>query len=132
MLRSTLALVLVSFSLTALVGCSGGPDSDEGTSPPASSDKDPAKTSDSTDPSGDGKSEPKPAPKDEESSLGPQCTAYLACCDEIAEEQPALAGSCDQTRKSIEDATEKGASTETYESSCKQALSAIKGAGYCE
>ena len=69
---------------------------------------------------------------DTESSIGPQCTSYLACCDEIAESQPALAGSCDSTRKSVADATKKGASTDSLESSCKQALATMQSAGYCD
>jgi hypothetical protein len=109
------------------VGCTGGPDSDEGTSPPASKQnqgtQDPAKSSDSTDPAAD---------EDKSSSVGPECDAYFDCCDEVAKEQPSLAGSCDQTRKTVDDAVKKGASTETYESSCKQALATMQGAGYCK
>jgi len=128
MIRSILGVVLVvSLSLTGVAGCSGGPDSDEGTSPPASGQgqgtKAPSKSSDSTD----------PAPgEDESSSAGPECDAYFDCCDEVAKEQPSLAGSCDQTRKAVDDAVKKGASTETFESSCKQALSSMQSAGYCK
>ena len=128
MVRSILGVVLVSLSLSGLVGCSGGSDSDEGTSAPANGQgkgtTDPAKSSDSTDPA-DGQDE-------SGSSIGPECEAYFDCCDEVAKDQPSLAGSCDQTRKSVEDATKKGVTTETYESSCKQALSAMQGAGYCK
>ncbi|MBX3209227.1 MAG: hypothetical protein KF764_29615 [Labilithrix sp.] len=125
MLRSTLSTVLVSLSLAALAGCSGGSDPDEGTSAPTSAQntKEPSKASDS-----DGT---EPA-DDEGSSLGPECKSYLACCDEIAESQPALAGSCDSTRKSVEDATKKGTATTSFESSCKQALASMQSAGYCE
>ncbi|MBX3202548.1 MAG: hypothetical protein KF894_30760 [Labilithrix sp.] len=125
MLRSTLCTVLVSLAMCALVGCSDSSEPDEGTAP-ASAQKtnDPAKSSDGTEP-------PEGADKDG-SSLGPDCTSYLACCDEIAEAQPALAGSCDATRKSIEDAVEKGTSTASFESSCKQALASMQSAGYCE
>jgi hypothetical protein len=110
------------------VGCAGGPDEKE--NPPASGDessKTPAKgsssDSDSTEPSDDEKGG---------SSIGPQCTSYFACCEEIAAQQPALAGSCDSTKSSVEDAVEKGASTESYESACKQALTSMKSAGYCK
>jgi hypothetical protein len=51
---------------------------------------------------------------------------------EIADKQPSLAGACDSTKKSVEDAVAKGASTSTYESSCKQALEAMQGGGYCK
>jgi hypothetical protein len=110
-------------SLAALAGCTGGSDDEENNTPaPAEeSSKTPAKSSgdsDNTD--------------TEKSSAGPECTAYLACCDEIAAEQPALAGSCDTTRSTIDDAVGKGASTDSYESACKQALSSMKGAGYCK
>lgn len=128
MFRSIFGVVLVSLSaLVGVVGCSGGPDSDEGTSPPSSGEgqgtKTPAKSSDSTDPEGG---------EDEKSSAGPECEAYFDCCDEVAEAQPSLAGSCDQTRKAVDDAVKKGASTETYESSCKQAIAAMQSAGYCK
>ena len=127
MFRSTLGVILVSLCVLALAGCSGGPDSDEGTSAPATGQgqgtKEPAKASDSTDPAGG---------EDEKSSIGPECEAYFDCCDEVAKDQPSLAGSCDQTRKAVDDATKKGASTETYESSCKQALATMQGAGYCK
>jgi len=127
MLRTILGIVLVSCSLAGLVGCSGGPDSDEGTNAPATGEGDrakaPAKSSDGSEPANS---------DDASSSIGPECEAYFDCCDEIAKEQPSLAGSCDSTRKAVEDATEKGASTETYESSCKQALATMQGAGYCK
>ncbi len=127
MVRSIFGVVLVALSLSAVVGCSGGSDSDEGTSAPASKDgqgsSDPSKSADSTDPAAGDKSS---------SSIGPECEAYFDCCDEIAKAQPSLAGSCDQTRKAVEDATKQGASTATYESSCKQALATMQGAGYCK
>jgi hypothetical protein len=44
----------------------------------------------------------------------------------------ALAGSCDSTRKSVDDTTKKGGSTSALESSCKQALATMKSAGYCK
>ncbi len=133
MFRSIFGVVLVSLSgLVGVVGCSGGPDSDEGTSPPSSGEgqgtKSPAKSSDSTDPGG---GEDKGG-EDKKSSAGPECEAYFDCCDEVAEAQPSLAGSCDQTRKAVDDAVKKGASTETYESSCKQAIAAMQSAGYCK
>lgn len=124
MLRSTLATVLVALSICALVGCSDSSEPDQSTAP-ASAQKtnDPAESSDGTDPAGG---------ESEGSSLGPECTSYLACCDELAEAQPALAGSCDATRKSVEDAVEKGTSTASFESACKQALASMQSAGYCE
>lgn len=121
-----LRLLSVTLASMTLFACAaGGPDPS------------PTKPASSTASSSDGTAPEKDAAKgssgdDEPSGLGPSCEAYLACCDELAEEQPALAGSCDQTRTAIEDAQEKGASTASYESSCKSALSSMKSSGYCK
>lgn len=112
MVRSIFAVGLVSLSLSGLVGCSDDSDSDE--------PKAPGKSAESTEPKG-GKS-----------SSGPECTKYFECCEEVAKAQPALAGSCDSTKKSVDDAISKGASTDSYESACKQALSAMQSGGYCK
>lgn len=119
--RSTVfALVFATVSLAA---CAGGPDPDQGTTTGSgSAAKEPTAASETNEPAGSEEAEP---------SVGPECTKYFACCDEIAKAQPALAGSCDSTRKAVADATEKGASTASYESACKQALASMKGAGYC-
>ncbi len=127
MLRSTLSAVLVSLSIAALTGCSGGPDSDDGEGAPASGKR----NSDSSKSSDESATEPTKG-GDTESSIGPQCMSYLACCDAIAESRPALAGSCDSTRRSVEDAQEKGAGADSLESSCNQALATMQSAGYCE
>jgi hypothetical protein len=128
MIRFTqLVLIVSSTALIGLTGCSGG--SEEGTGTPTSSSsgsdgsaEKPAKSSDSG----------SPAPEDDEASVGPQCTEYFACCEEIAKSQPALAGSCDSTRTAVESATKKGASTASYESACEQALTSMQSAGYCK
>ena len=118
---------LLSFTLASLslVACAaGGPDRD--------TDQPSGKTSSSKDGTEPSKDTTSGDTASEGSSLGPQCEAYLECCTELAEAQPALAGSCDSTRSSIESAQEKGASTASYESSCKSALASARSAGYCE
>jgi hypothetical protein len=124
MLRSNLIALALGLSVAGLAGCSGGPDSTEPTPAPASSStaKEPAKSTDPTTPAED---TAKP-------SVGAQCTAYLACCDEVAKSTPAAAGSCDSTRTQLEAAQEKGTSTASLESSCKQALASMKSAGFCK
>lgn len=124
MLRLLSAAALATVALSLAACAAGGPDRDP--------NKEPAPTTtskDGTQPTKDGGSS---SSTSEGSSLGPECKAYLDCCDEVAASQPALAGSCDSTRSSIEQAQEKGASTAQYESSCKQALSSMKSAGYCK
>jgi hypothetical protein len=125
---SNVARLVLALSLAGLAACAGGPDSDsDGQTPaPASSGtakggKEPAKSTDSTTPA-----------EDDKPSVGAECTAYLACCDEVAKSTPAAAGSCDATRTQLESAQDKGTSTASLESSCKQALAGMKSAGYCK
>lgn len=125
MFRSTFGVILVSLSLAALVGCSGGSDDPPA---PTGQDKTSAQQGEKEKSTGTGKEDQ----GKETSSAGPECEAFLDCCDEVAADQPAFAGACDSSRKSIDDAIEKGASTDTYESSCKQALSGMQSAGHCK
>jgi hypothetical protein len=46
--------------------------------------------------------------------------------------QPSLAASCDSVQTQIESAQSNGASTASYESSCKSGLSTFQSAGYCK
>jgi hypothetical protein len=126
LLSVTAVSLSLSLSLSLFACAAGGPDPQPNQQPSPSSTTSSSK--DGTEPAKDGGS----SGSDSAGSLGPQCTAYLDCCDEVASSQPALAGSCDQTRTSIEQAQEKGASTAQYESSCKQALASMKSAGYCK
>lgn len=119
------SVTAVSLSLSLFACAAGGPDPQPNQQPAPSST---SSSKDGTEPAKDAGA----SGSDSTGSLGPQCTAYLDCCDEVAASQPALAGSCDQTRTSIEQAQEKGASTAQYESSCKQALASMKSAGYCK
>ena len=65
-------------------------------------------------------------------SLGPSCTAYIACCKELATSQPQVAASCDAVQKQIESAQTSGASTASYESVCKSGVTSFQSAGYCK
>ena len=65
------------------------------------------------------------------SALGPSCTAYVACCEEVAAMSPQLAASCDSVKSQIEMAQANGVSTSTYEASCKSGINSFKSAGYC-
>jgi hypothetical protein len=123
-----------ALALASLAGCSGGSTTTtkSGTSgTPATSSTSPSTPA----PSGSGSSSSSggEAPEDENgASLGPSCTAYLACCDEVAAKVPQLGSSCDSTRKSITDAQGKNASVDAYESACKSGLDGFKSAGYCK
>ena len=64
-------------------------------------------------------------------SLGPQCTAYMACCEEIAKGMPQLGASCDSVKTQIETAQRNGTSTSAYEPGCKSGIATFKNAGYC-
>jgi hypothetical protein len=99
----------------------------------------------STSSTGTGTSPTEPAGKDGGSSskddggssnggadLGPSCTAYVACCEELAKSQPQLAASCDAVQKQIDTAQANGVSTETYESACKSGVTSFQSAGYCK
>ncbi len=65
-------------------------------------------------------------------SLGPQCTAYMACCDEVAKGMPQFGASCDSVKTQIESAQSNGTSTSAYEPGCKSGLATFKSAGYCK
>ncbi len=111
-------LIVTALGLASLVGCS------DGTTTTKSGTPAPSSTS-STEPAPSGSA---PAT----SSLGPSCTAYLACCDAVAAKNPQLGASCDSTRKSLTDAQGKSASIDAYESACKSGLDGFKTAGYCK
>ena len=129
MIRPFFSVALVSMALAA-VAC-GGTDDPQPSSSTSSNSPDDGDTQDSQ-----GSSDT-PEGSDEgddssESSVGPQCEAYFACCKEIADEHPEVAASCDQTKSQIDAAEEKGASTSSYESACESALDAAKSAAYCD
>jgi hypothetical protein len=127
MLRTTLSVLLLSLSALALGACTKEePSSDDDNSSDDSTNDDNKKSSkDATEAEGDDDD-------DSKASVGPNCTAYLECCDELAEDQPSVAQSCDTTRKAIDDAVESGAAVESYETACKSAVSSWKSAGYCK
>jgi hypothetical protein len=66
------------------------------------------------------------------SALGASCTAYVACCEELAKSQPQLAASCDAVQKQIDTAQASGASTASYEAACKSGVTSFQSAGYCQ
>jgi len=65
-------------------------------------------------------------------ALGPSCTAYVACCKELAASQPQLGASCDAVQKQISSAQAQGVSTASYESACKSGVTSFQSAGYCK
>jgi hypothetical protein len=66
------------------------------------------------------------------SALGPACKEYIACCEDLAEENPQVGASCDSVKDQIEKAQKSGVSTSSYESACKSGTSSFKSAGYCK
>ncbi len=114
--RIVIGLLVLSSSIASLVGCSSDESSTPSTTPAPAGSGSASSDSDKATPS----------------SLGPKCTSFLDCCEQIAKSQPALAGSCTSTSDAIDRAIEQGASTSTYETSCGQALETMKQAGYCK
>lgn len=117
--RSTFAFV--SFvTLAAVTGCAGG------------DDPKPTTSQSSTTPAGSntGSGDTNGA-STAEASVGPECTAYLACCDELAAKYPSAAASCDTTKQQLEKAQGQ-AQTDAVESSCKSALAQMKASGMCK
>lgn len=66
------------------------------------------------------------------SDLGPECTAYVDCCNALADSQPSIKSSCDQFQKSVESGQAQGVSPDQYEATCKSAVDSYKSAGYCK
>ena len=120
--QSLLFVSLVSLSFASIVACGDGSTVVTGSGTSTSP----------TEPSDGGKDGSSSGSHSSSGDLGPQCTAYLACCDEVAAQVPQLGASCDSTRTSIKSAEDKGASTDSYESACSSGLSGFKNAGYCK
>lgn len=125
MLRHSLPL-LSSIALTSvLVACSGG------TTTTSSGNPSPTGSSTSaTDPPAKGSSGSSGSSKG--SALGASCTAYVACCEEIAESTPQVAASCDAFKTQVESGQANGVATSSYEAACKSGLASFKSAGYCD
>jgi ABC-type Fe3+-hydroxamate transport system substrate-binding protein len=119
-MRHLLSLVPVSLSLV-LAACSSDDSSTKQPAPASTgtSATEPAKGTPATPPSGTG-------------SLGPSCTAYVACCKEVAAKQPAAGASCDTLTKTIDDAQKKGTATSSFEPGCKSGVDAFQTAGFCK
>lgn len=138
MLRSTLSVLFLSLSALCLGACTKEDTSSDSDKSADSDDDDDKDTSSSSGSKKSGKStdkdttKPKGDDDDSETSVGPNCTAYLECCEDLAEDQPSVADSCDTMRKAIEDAVDKGASADSYEAGCKSAVTSWKSAGYCK
>jgi hypothetical protein len=124
---------LLALFLGALAGCStGGPG--EITSPIPEQQGQGQTGSGNTPTTGDTKNGTSQTPASTSTatgggSLGPQCTAYIACCDQAAASHPEIASTCSSVKSSLEKAAGQAASLET---SCKSGLDAYKSAGYCE
>lgn len=120
MVRSARIILASLFVISGLMGCSDDTDDSSSSSSGGNSSKtDDKKTDDKT---GD----------DKAGDIGPKCTAYLACCDELVAEQPAMAGACDSTKTSLANAKDNATSADSLESACEQALQAAQGAGHCK
>lgn len=132
MIRPFFSVALVSLALAA-VACGGTDDPQPSSSTSSNSPQDDSDDSNGSTASGE-QSEGSDESEDDsaDSSLGPQCEVYFACCEEIVDDHPQLAASCDQTKSQIDAAEEKGASTSSYESACESALDAARSAGYCD
>lgn len=111
------ALPLLSLSIVAfvVVACSSG-------------------TTGSPSPFGSGASptDPKDGTGTEGSELGPACTEYLACCEELAKKTPQLAMSCEATKTQLETGQANGIATSSFEASCKSGVASLESAGYCK
>ena len=129
MLRHSLPLFVGTALVSLLSACTTGTTTTTSGNPSpkgsSTSATEPAKDGGSS--SGEGAGE-----GDGEGSLGPQCTAYIACCEEIAATTPAAAASCDSVKTQIENAEKNGVSAAQYEASCKSGISTFKNAGYCK
>lgn len=117
-MRFVFSVLPLSFCLV-LAACSSDDDNKKSSSPAPSSTS-------ATDPG------PAKGGKASGGDLGPQCTKYLECCDELVKDNPQVGASCDTVKKSITDTQKKGQSTDTLESACKQGVSGFQAAGYCK
>lgn len=135
-LRSTASIAIFAFALTA--GCAtGGPDATTTSSDPT----EPCGTSSSAKHAGSSSSSSSSSSHDtsddsssdsSDDALGPQCQAYLDCCDQIAESQPSMSGSCDGMRDQLANVQDEGLSTSSYEPTCKSAHNSLRNAGLCD
>ena len=113
--------LFLALATSSLFACGTGETTSTGPAPTGSSTS-------STDPADGGKGEGGSGG----AALGPSCTAYVACCKELAASQPQLAASCDAVQKQIDSAQAQGVSTASYESACKSGVTSFKSAGYCK
>jgi hypothetical protein len=134
------ALILGTGLLVALSACTGGSDDDSnsggGTAPPTAPTTDSTPTKPGTDNTptkpGTGSATSGGSSSTATSSLGPNCTAYVECCKQVATAQPALQQACDTMDKNIEAAKQRGVSSEQFESACKQAVDVWKQTNQCK
>lgn len=126
MLRHSLALFVGTALVSLLSACTTGTTTTSGNPSPKGS------STSATEPAKDGGSSSGEGEGEGEGSLGPQCTAYIACCEEVAATTPAAAASCDSVKSQIENAEKNGVSAAQYEAGCKSGISTFKSAGYCK
>lgn len=118
-MRHVLSSIVI---VASLVAC-GGEDT---------SSKQSTSSTEPTDPSGSATAKEGTEGSKATGSTGASCTAYIACCKQVAEKFPQAAASCDSTKSAIDQAQKQGASTASYESACKNGLDGFKQAGYCK
>lgn len=126
LLAGTALVSLLSACTTGTTTTTSGNPSPKGSSTSAT---EPAKDGGSSGGEGDGAGD---GAGEGDGSLGPQCTAYIACCEEVAATTPAAAASCDSVKTQIENAEKNGVSAAQYEASCKSGIATFKSAGYCK
>jgi hypothetical protein len=118
------ALALTLASSVPLAGCAAGDDQPTyivlSTNPTCG-----------TEDAGAGKGSSSGSSGSSSSTIGAQCKAYLACCEELSTSSPSMASSCSALEDQIKSADKNGLSTSTYETSCKSGLDAARRAGHC-
>ena len=117
--------LFLALATSSLFACGTGETTSTGPAPTGSSTS-------STDPADGGKGEGGSGSGSGGAALGPSCTAYVACCKELAASQPQLGASCDAVQKQISSAQAQGVSTASYESACKSGVTSFQSAGYCK
>lgn len=125
MLRSSFFLLASVIASLSAVACGSGSATRTGSGEAGTS-------ASATDPADDPDGGKKDGSTNGGASLGPSCTAYVACCEELAASQPQLAASCDAVQKQIDTAQASGVSTASYESACKSGVTSFQSAGYCK
>jgi hypothetical protein len=144
MTTQTLALLSGAILVGALSACTGG--SDDSTSSPGnksagSSGANSGGTSgasagsnsgaDSGTTSGSASGATSGGPSGPSASLGPNCVAFMECCEKVADSQAATKQACDQAKTELESRQKSGESPSSLESECKQAFDLLQQNNLC-